>query len=327
MAASRADEAERAAVAYNIALNKIGATTVQEAIKLWGRMPTAQTRAVSAAWLNQALKLISTQRGRSRELALAYYRLVRALRTGKTVADPYHPIPSHVTLADLRREFATLAGQEDDDQGGGDTRVEVEKLPGLGSAMDRIERASVAEARDSLINLGPRNYVDKIKAVDTSKPAVGVDAARETAHKEAGNRQAASAARLAMNGARSTVWVAHEQDGRAIGYVRLSRTGTPCGFCAMLISRGAAYKSERAATYADGDLFHDNCMCYAEPVFSKDQFGSGDLYALNRQYSEQWPEVTKGLSGRAALSAWRRFIRQEQKASAQAARSASVQEA
>ena len=77
----------------------------------------------------------------------------------------------------------------------------------------------------------------------------------------------------------------------------------------MLISRGVAYKSGRSATYSDGDKYHGNCHCYAEPVFSYDQYADSSLTELNRRYAADWPRVTKGLSGKAAVSAWRRFIR------------------
>jgi hypothetical protein len=132
-----------------------------------------------------------------------------------------------------------------------------------------------------------------------------------------------------MNGGRSTVWNHMQRDKRAIGYIRLSRTGTPCGWCAMLISRGPVYRSQNSAEYADGDKYHDNCHCYAEPVFSREQYNGSSTYELNRRYEELWPKVTRGLSGKAAVSAWRRFIRQEQKAAAQEARrsTTSVQEA
>jgi hypothetical protein len=122
-----------------------------------------------------------------------------------------------------------------------------------------------------------------------------------------------------MDGARGQVWSLAQRDPRVIGYVRLSRSGTPCGWCAMLISRGPVYKSQRTAEYADGDKYHDNCHCYAEPVYGREQYGDSALYALNRRYEQLWPQVTKGLRGKAALSAWRRFIRQEQASSARVA--------
>jgi hypothetical protein len=86
---------------------------------------------------------------------------------------------------------------------------------------------------------------------------------------------------------------------------------------------------QKSAEFADGDKYHDNCHCYAEPVFSREQYKSSSAYELNRRYEELWPKVTKGLTGKQAVSAWRRFIRQEQQAAAQEARQSitSVQEA
>src|SRR5690606_39139352 len=208
-------------------------------------------------------------------------------------------------------------------------RILVEEIEGLREAEERIEAEAEAEIERHLAALGPANMERKLEDIDTSAPADDVDRRREEAHAQAGARQAAAAERAAMNGARSTVWNHSERDRRVIGYIRLSRTGTPCGWCAMLISRGPVYRSKRSAEYADGDKYHDNCHCYAEPVFSREQYGSSSLYELNRRYEELWPKVTRGLSGKAAVSAWRRFIRQEQKAAAQEARrsESSVQEA
>jgi hypothetical protein len=96
----------------------------------------------------------------------------------------------------------------------------------------------------------------------------------------------------------------------------------------MLISRGPVYRSQNSAEFADGDKYHDNCHCYAEPVFTREQYSGSATYELNRRYEELWPKVTRGLSGKAAVSAWRRFIRQEQAAAQEARRSSTnVQEA
>jgi hypothetical protein len=355
---ARTAEADRTSVAFQVALAQLGVATIEDALTLWQGVPPTRTAAVSAAWLRRAVFLVMTRRARSRDLAMAYYRLARALRTGRTVADPRRPEPAYVTLGTLRREFAALAGppipasrapapataapeppeeeardeatpdesaeQPSDDD---DDRVLVEQIEAIEREQERLERAAEDEARNALEELGPRNLDRKLADIDTTAPAREVDELRNDAHRRAGTRQAAAAERLAMNGARSHLWSLAQRDRRVVGYIRLSRTGTPCGWCAMLISRGAVYKSERSATYAEGDQYHDNCHCYAEPVYSREQYTNSSLYALNRQYSELWPKVTKGLSGKAALSAWRRFIRQQQ-ASAQAARpTTSVQEA
>ncbi|USH45843.1 hypothetical protein SEA_VIEENROSE_8 [Streptomyces phage VieEnRose] len=353
---ARAAEAERASVAFQTALSQIGARTVADALVLWQDVPPNARPETVSRWLARAIQMVLTRRGQSRELARAYYRLARALRTGTTVADPYHPEPTYVTLDTLRREFAALTGEPQRPQegrnedapteGSGDSsqpaqppaeqpdedatepdsesddldRILVEELEGLREEEERLEREARAELERHLQELGPKNLDRKLDKIDPSAPATDVDRSRADAHAEAGARQAAGAERIALNGGRSTVWNHAQRDRRVIGYIRLSRTGTPCGWCAMLISRGPVYRSERSAEYGDGDKYHDNCHCYAEPVYTREQYNSSSLYALNRRYSELWPQVTKGLSGDAAISAWRRFIRTEQRAAAQEAR-------
>ncbi|MFE4451427.1 hypothetical protein [Streptomyces sp. NPDC056796] len=354
-------EADQASAAFHVALTQIGAGTVEEALRLWQAVPVTARSTTSTAWLRKAITLVMTRRRMSRDLARAYYRLARALRTGTTVADPYHREPTYVTLDVLRREFAELAGDapggplEGSEEASGpsapvpsspaasgpsveageevqddpdDDLILVEELPGLAEDEERIEREAEEQAKVVLDLLGPANLDHKTSAIDEGKPATTVDKARSEAHQQAGARQAAAAERLVNNGGRSTVWNHMEKDRRVIGYIRLSRTGTPCGWCAMLISRGPVYRSQKSAEYGDGDKYHDNCHCYAEPVFTRAQYDS-PAYELNRSYEELWPKVTRGLSGKAAVSAWRRFVRQQQMAAAQEARQSttSVQEA
>lgn len=358
MTPERHAEADQAAVDFQYALAQLGVETIEDALILWDGVPPTRQAATSAAWLRRAIRLVMTRRARARDLAMAYYRLVRALRTGRTIADPYVPEPRYVTITKLREEFATLAppvaehpterletttpptdtpepsGAPESDEDEPEEpepgelrddeldRILVEEIEGLKAEAERIEREAEEEARLMLETLGLNNLSKKLRDVDPDAPASEADEVRDEAHRKAGTRQAAAAERVAMNGARSAIWAASERDKRVLGYIRLSRTGTPCGWCAMLISRGPVYKSEQSASrviYGDGDLYHDNCHCYAEPVFSREQYASSDLYALNREYGELWPKVTAGLSGKAALSAWRRYIRQEQKKAAQAA--------
>jgi hypothetical protein len=331
-------EADRASTAFHVALVQLGAETVEESLALWQQVP-AGAETASREWLNTAVRLVRKRREFTRDLAMAYYRLTRALRTGATIRDPRKD-ESSVTLGDLRREFRELAtpqagaGEAED----ADEQVLLEELDRLSEEQARIEKAAEEEVRIALEALGPNYKRRLIEDLDEGNPASEVDAARKEAHGKAGARQAAAAARVAMDGARSTVWTNASRDKRVIGYVRLSRTGTPCGWCAMLISRGFVkkgdgarqgdlYSSQKVAEYSDGDKYHDNCQCYAEPVYSEQDIESSELFALNRKYGEQWPQVTKGLSGKAALSAWRRFIRTEQAASRRRSTTTSVQEA
>lgn len=362
---ARIREAEQAGIAFQAALLQIGATTIVDALKLWAQVPVQLRASVAATWLEAAIQAIMARRGMARALAMAYYRLVRALITGTTIADPRKPEPPYVTLDELRRQFAELAGEpaassqaegtapaaegtdetatpaesgvdedlESDVDEDEVDRIIVEEIEGLAQAEAQAEREARAEIELALSQLGANNLANKVDAIDTSKPASQVDAERAEAHAEAGARQAAAAARIAMNGGRQGVTDMSNGDDRVIGYVRLSSTGTPCGWCAMLISRGFvrkdAYTSQQAAgptlqqltsgEYAEGDKYHDNCKCYAEPIFASEQYSGSSRYDLNRYYAEMWPKVTAGLSGKAAVSAWRSWIRAQQKAAAQAA--------
>ncbi|GIF02219.1 VG15 protein [Paractinoplanes rishiriensis] len=335
MSAARDAEAETASTAYQVALARLGVATVADALALWQHLPAQRAPAVTAAWLRAAVRIVMTRRGHARDLAMAYYRLVRALRTGRTIADPYHPDPAQVTLGMLRREFAALATPataapttaaqpdqatpapsrtltEDPEPSDDDAdRVLVEEIESLRQEAERRERDAEREAQIILDQLGPALLDRKTRDLDPGAPAGQVDAARRDTHAQAGARQAAAAERIALNGARSTEWATAQSDRRALGYIRVSQSGTPCGWCAMLISRGAVYKTAASAEFSDGDKYHDNCHCVAETIFTPEQLTSA-RYALNRAYGQQWPQVTAGLSGKAALRAWRRFIRQQQ---------------
>ncbi|MFE4635063.1 hypothetical protein ACFRJ1_17035 [Streptomyces sp. NPDC056773] len=366
---ARQTETDEASAAFHVALTQIGAQTTAEALTLWANVPATLRAETAGGWLRQAITLVMSRRRQARDLARAYFRLARALQTGTTVADPYHPEPSYVTLGDLRREFAALAGttaptssqgggeaatgesgeaspppvaeefdeepdapagggveegQEPDDDTDDWEQVLVEELEGLRAEEERVEREAEDELRTVLEALGTRNLDRRLADVDSLQPARDADAARAAAHRQAGAQQAAASARVAMNGARSSTWTHMRRDRRSLGYVRLSRSGTPCGWCAMLISRGPVYKSRASATFADGDRYHDNCHCYAVPVWSWGQYESSELTALSRQYESLWPKVTKGHTGKDAVSVWRRFIRQQQRTSAQQARTATT---
>lgn len=317
--ASRAGEAEQATIAYQIALTRIGVEVIAEALSLWrSDVPVSNTPAVAASWMGKVIDLILRKRAEARALARAYYRLERALRTGYTVADPSDD-HSNVSLNDLRSEFRDVAGPGAPGPSSDNPSIEVEVIPDLDADGAQQDLEAAQEIKTALGNLGPINLAKKLEDIGVDGIASAVDEERQRALDEAGARQAAAAERIALNGARGELWSTTNKDRRALGYIRLSRTGTPCGWCAMLISRGPVYKSQRTAetsVYGDGDLYHDNCHCYAVPVYSLQDFKTSDLYRLNREYEELWPIVTKGLGGKAALTAWRRFIRTEQRAQA-----------
>ena len=119
-----------------------------------------------------------------------------------------------------------------------------------------------------------------------------------------------SASRLALDGGRSVVVTAVQDDDAAIGWLRIT-DADPCPWCLMMASRGAVYHSAASAGAAknsefigDGNFkWHDHCGCTAVPVFDHEDprlAHADDLY-------EQWQRVTAGHSGQDAVNTWRRY--------------------
>jgi len=112
--------------------------------------------------------------------------------------------------------------------------------------------------------------------------------------------------RLMLNAGRETTAEAVQQDRHARAWAREARPNC-CSFCAMLASRGAAYKSEDTAGreankrfVGDGEFkFHDHCNCQVVPVF-----GSFEMSAHARQWAANW-ERLKEQHGGVSLYTWR----------------------
>lgn len=348
MTPEQAQEAEQASTLFHVALVSLGAQAVEEALALWDDVPPVSTVTNTVAtqkWLAAAVKYVMTRRIRARDMALAYYRYQRALALGTTIALPGQDNPPYMTLPELKRQFESYMNPADPSEDGEDSdteapeadvpeseRIPVELIAGLQDDLDALEQDAEQQVRENLTVLGPINQDRKARNAQVETPEQ-LDAAREDAHKQAGNRQAAGAARNVMNGARGSMFLAGDRDRKALGFVRVSRTGTPCGFCAMLISRGPVMKGvNRQAslyaandgtgpkadgtivTYGDMDLYHDNCQCYAIPVFALTQFTSGDIFALNREYAVLWANhIADKYFGDEALTEWRRLIREQAK--------------
>jgi hypothetical protein len=349
---ARQEEADRVELVYQYALTQLGVDTVEEAIELWQEVPPTEAAATSARWLSRAIQLIMTRRARSRDLGLAYYRLVRALRTGRTIADPRKPEPEYVSLEMLRREFELMVdevapespqeapqpaqdGPAEDESTDAppadpqpseppeltseslddDDEILLEEIAELEAEADRLEQEAEQEAAVLMDELGTENLIKKLQVIDTSAPADEVDVKRDEAHRKAGSRQAAVAERITKNAARGLVYSLGEYDGAVIGWARFSTTGTPCGWCAMLLSRGAVYKSARNAQHQgknqDEDKYHDNCNCIAVPLFFEGQYDGSDIFGLNKEYDRLWQngDRANGLPKNPSLEVWRSYFR------------------
>lgn len=85
----------------------------------------------------------------------------------------------------------------------------------------------------------------------------------------------------------------------------------PCGFCAMLASRGPAYKTSESAGLRV-DRFHENDFCTIVPVFTSKNWEGKDQH---KEFERVYNEVVKDhdLHGPEARRAMERYFRQQLK--------------
>lgn len=324
-------EADRVDLVYQYVLSQMGAKTTAQVLALWQSIPVGQAAQTASVWLARATEMILTQREDARALGMAYYRLARALRTGSTVANPLNEEePPQISLEMLRQEFEALvaettgegttditASREPD---GDDDSVEVERIDGLDAAL-AADEASAKPYTEELLKGMAETASARVDQLDPKMSNADAKAAAKDLHLQHGAMVAAAGGRTAMNGGRNATNQASVRDPRVIGWVRQSTTGTPCYFCAMLISRRVLYKSKQTAgdgarddgrTFAGDGMFkfHDNCRCVAEAVYSDADFASNPKYEANRYYAALWDKHIKGKFGGAdAINEWRKLLK------------------
>lgn len=322
-------EADRVELVYQYVLAQLGAKAVSEVLALWASVPVGQAAQTASTWLKRAASLILTRRGQAKALGLAYYRVARALRTGSTIA--LDEAPKTISLELLRQEFEALVAEH---TGEGTTRIsaapepdseddsiEVETLSGLSEALEADETAS-QEYVETLLEEMAGVASTKVEGIDPDMSNADARRLSGELHLQHGSMIAAAGARTAMNGGRNATNQASARDPKVIGWVRQSTTGTPCYFCAMLISRRVLYKSAFTAGKGQRDVglppflgdgmfkFHDNCKCTAVEVYSDADFKSHSKYAPNRYYGELWDKHIKGrYSGSDAINEWRKLLK------------------
>lgn len=316
-------ESEEATRLFQAALVAFGAKSFADGLTLWADVPPVpadQSGTARARWLQTSARYIGRRRLRSRDMALAYYRYQRALLTGKTIALPGET-RRYYSLAELKRLFESYLSDEpqnprrpesqvDPEPAEDEEQIEAEQIQNLNEALARIEDEAQRQARVVLEALGPNNLDRKLREPVLNPDGTErdlTDKERTQLHRDVGRRQAAAVERISLDGGRGTLFQLAYLDNRVAGWARISTTGTPCGWCAMLISRGAVYKTESSASVAfdDGDLYHDNCKCIAIPVFSKAEFEQLSIFDVNREYLQLWKQ-----HGSSDLTEWRRLFRQ-----------------
>ena len=383
----RSDEAliefQQTSLAYQLALARLGAESIVELLALWRRVKPDDLAATAQSFLDDAITMVLSRRRISQDLAIAYYRLARALRTGKTIPDPDDPTPRWVTLDHLRDQFNALAypdGEIPDEVADfdhevhepveepelDDEDVDGEKIPDSAQPTrdvldqeapdeineDRIEIVDEwsgvkdpeisdledlleeLDAQDDFAEEAVREHLkevledlkadeqaineraEKAKKRDDERRQEQAERAREKSREAARTRAKGIVHRVVANGGRGAQEYIVRRDRNVIGYVRVSKTGTPCYFCAAMISRGVVYKSLIAAggSYDKPNRWHDNCNCFAVPIFFWGDYRDSSMFDMNRYMWEQWKKMKGSLDEwvgprekRSLMNAWRRY--------------------
>lgn len=126
-----------------------------------------------------------------------------------------------------------------------------------------------------------------------------------------------TAATVANKGGRDALATARNADTEVIGYYRKT-DADPCGFCAMLASRGAAYTEDRntdkaGRKWADAenpDKYHPGCNCQVLPLFRGQSMPAEDN-AKRAEWERRFKD-TPG-SGAAQARAFQEAINAERK--------------
>jgi hypothetical protein len=206
-----------------------------------------------------------------------------------------------------------------DAAGDGDDTVEVDEFDWLDDLTEEEVNAAFAKLLSDQAVGTQTKAVKALRDNDELTPEQVLDKALES-HANAGSMGAGKVDKYGISAGRDAINDAIRNDGRVEMFAR--QVGpNPCHFCSMLASRGWVYTKKTGSTttrsttvagnFVGGDIrkYHDNCHC---TNISRWVLQS-KLPESNQFYKEQWPEVTKGLSGNAAMNAWRRWMYSRQR--------------
>ena len=89
---------------HQAAQSRLGLLAAYLSLAEWETVSALNAAATATEWLARSLRVIVAIRKMSRELAISYYQLSRALETGRTLGVP-EGSTGDVTLGDLRKNF------------------------------------------------------------------------------------------------------------------------------------------------------------------------------------------------------------------------------
>ena len=165
----------------------------------------------------------------------------------------------------------------------------LERIPGQAPtvplSVPDLDRIIAAQAF-----LGPIRHLERLRG--------GADF--DESWRIARNQTLAAGQQGTLDGGRDQTVTTVKHDPRALGWARVC-SSSACAFCQMLTARGPVYKSQRTSHFPA----HPGCNCTVEPAYHD----GADAWAPRaRIQSQEFGEVTKGLSSDEARLAWRRHL-------------------
>jgi len=335
---------------------RIGIAAAYLSLAEWQAVAALTPETTAAVWLAVSLRTILAAGKLSSRAAAAYYRLARALETGRTMGDP----DEAVTLGQLRRDFRDLAidvaatpypRSPNDDP---DIRWFEQQLASLQdedlpiSLRDAevdplIQELLDAEGADRTIEVDDfewpddpiledieeaysemlrqqavKRLADKVQALRSSEDLTPDQALSliDESHAAAGSNGSGTVDAASIAPGRAAIDTAARSDKTVLAVAR-GTSSDPCAFCAMLASRGFVYKSDQSAHVGDDDVAKKvHVHCHCFPIYR--WVKESELPPMNRYFQAKWPEVTAGHGGKDALNAWRRWIYSQRKANPEA---------
>ncbi|MFJ5924816.1 hypothetical protein ACIQF6_19660 [Kitasatospora sp. NPDC092948] len=288
----RSAEILRAVAAYQLAQEALAADFAAR----WAEvLATVEAREVASSLDELSTQYAATVResaAASRVLSIAFYRLVRALETGRVIGGPgYRPGAS---LGSLWADFNKATGKRTGS--GPSTPLPVDtRNPFPAEDLAREARRAEESFR--------REVADRVARHERERAGRG-SAALDDAELVAWEKEfleslksgsAGAGGMLVQDGGRDMIHNALQNDPGAIGYYRKT-DASPCYFCALMASRGAVYKSKRTAAFGA----HPHCHCQAVPIFSRRY----QLPAENGKYARLWRDFGGG-----SLADWRTYYK------------------
>lgn len=188
-----------------------------------------------------------------------------------------------------------------------DTDITVERLPHLDESLDHEERRSAQEAHDIFDGIGPKRLALRLKGAKDA----------EAEHDKVGRGVASHAERLTLNGGRHPEVNMGVIDSRAQGWARIHyphNDAVPCGFCAMLMSRGAIYKSKSSAggvpsQLGEFDSYHTGDHCRAIALYVGQDYEAEPAFETNRLLTKFWRSGHwRDMGGDTDLHNWSRWF-------------------